>query len=202
MGLTLQLGARSRTIPTHTMQSFSLDLGSQSPTPTQWMAVVVMGILTVFYLFFFRKKKKDPLDKAPSFASLAQQRNVERQMQNLLVELSEMTRQITAQLDTRTQKLTMLMEDADQKIAQLQQLVKSRQLPTNIETFVEPAPSKREPEQLPVFKPKEPKEPEADREHQDVYTLADQGRSAPEIARALNRPRGEVDLILALRAHV
>jgi len=29
--------------------------------------------------------------------------------------------------------------------------------------------------------------------------LADQGRSATDIARELNRPRGEVELILALR---
>jgi DNA-binding NarL/FixJ family response regulator len=125
---------------------------------------------------------------------LSQQRNVERQMQNLLVELSEMTRQITAQLDTRTQKLMMLIEEADQKIARLEQLGRSRDLPTT-ESFTEPR--RREPEIAPVFKPAV-----VDSQHQSVYELADKGRSAPEIARELNRPRGEVDLILALRAHV
>ena len=31
--------------------------------------------------------------------------------------------------------------------------------------------------------------------------MADQGRSPQEIARKLNRPNGEVELILALRPH-
>ena len=72
---------------------------------TKW-AVILLSVLTILYAAFrsfFRKK--DPLDKPPAFGSLAQQRSVERQMQNVLVEMSEMARQITAQLDTRAAKL-------------------------------------------------------------------------------------------------
>jgi hypothetical protein len=178
------------------MQPIPIDLASTGLTTTQWAAFAIAGAMTLYALVIrpSMKRKKDPLAKAPSFSSLAQQRNVERQMQNLLVELSEMTRQITAQLDTRTQKLTMLIEEADQKIAQLQQLDRARPLPAT-ESFVEPR--HREAEPLPVFKPAT-----TDSQHQAVYALADQGRSSPEIARELDRPRGEVDLILALRAHV
>jgi len=39
--------------------------------------------------------------------------HVERQMQSLLVELSEMSRQISAQLDTRSAKLELLIKEAD-----------------------------------------------------------------------------------------
>jgi DNA-binding NarL/FixJ family response regulator len=38
-----------------------------------------------------------------------------------------------------------------------------------------------------------------DPRHADVYRMADQGNSPNEIARQLNRPHGEVELILALR---
>ena len=38
-----------------------------------------------------------------------------------------------------------------------------------------------------------------DPRHQEIYTLADQGRNSREIAQQLNRPTGEIDLILALR---
>ena len=40
-------------------------------------------------------------------------------MESLLVELSEMARQISAQLDTRSQKLEILIREADEKIAAL-----------------------------------------------------------------------------------
>jgi hypothetical protein len=38
--------------------------------------------------------------------------------------------------------------------------------------------------------------------YQQIYALADDGQTAPEIATTLDRPRGEIDLILALRARV
>jgi len=45
-------------------------------------------------------EKKGPAQQAPGFASLSRQRAVEREMQNVLVELSELTRQVSAQLDS------------------------------------------------------------------------------------------------------
>ena len=38
-----------------------------------------------------------------------------------------------------------------------------------------------------------------DPRHQEVYTMADEGRSPGEIAKIVQRPAGEVELILALR---
>ena len=49
----------------------------------------------------------------------------------------------------------------------------------------------------PPVKPETPPDPR----HGEIYALADQGRSSKEIARQLNRPNGEVELILALRSH-
>ncbi len=128
-------------------------------------------------------RKKDPLSKPPAFASLAQQRSVERQMQNVLVELSDMARQITAQLDTRAAKLESLIREAEEKIA----VMKSLQSPPGL------AP--------PGFGPTvdSPQTPPSDPRHAQVYALADQGRSSMEIAQQLNRPSGEIELILALR---
>ena len=100
---------------------------------TTWIAISV-GILAIAYVMLRpRLTKKDPLEHRPISSSLAQQRSVERQMSNLLVELSEMSRTIRASLDTR------------------------------------------------------------------VYALMDQGQSISEIAAQLDRPRGEIELILALR---
>jgi len=145
-----------------------------------WLMVGFAGATILYAVLRGSRGKKDPLARGPSSASLARQRNVERQMESLLVELSEMARQITAQLDTRSAKLEALIREADEKISALRQ---GSQMPTTAAAPVWTAAS-------------------IDPQHEAVYALADQGKSTAEIARQLNRPSGEVELILALRARV
>jgi hypothetical protein len=142
---------------------------AQLQDSSSWIALGVGIAAIAFVLFRSRSRtKKDPLAR-PQHLSLAQQRSTERQMQNLLVELSEMARQITAQLDTRATKLELLIKEADEKITALQQAASS-------------SPSI-----------------EADPRHAAIYDLADQGQSPAQIAMKLDRPKGEIELILALR---
>jgi hypothetical protein len=161
----------------------------------QWV-LIAAAVGTLFYAVVrpAMRKKKDPLTKTPTMSSLAQQRNVERQMQNLLVELSEMTRQITAQLDTRSQKLQMLIDDADQRISTLKQLQQPITPSPNLAPVIPR--SDLVPRNIPI---PDPRPETTDDQHRPIYALSDQGRSATEIARQLDRPRGEVELILALR---
>jgi hypothetical protein len=145
---------------------------------TKWSAIIV-AILTILYATLrpmFRKK--DPLEKPSGFGSLAQQRAVEREMQNVLVELSEMARQISAQIDTRAAKLEALIREADEKIAAMK---------TQSANGSPPASSQA------------PPPPDLDPRHAQIYALADQGHSTSDIAQRLNRPSGEIELILALR---
>jgi hypothetical protein len=157
-----------------------------SPSTMDTVTWVAMGIATIATLFVLssarRKKNKDPIDKPFTTGNLAQQRAVERQMQNLLVELSEMSRQITAQLDTRASKLETLLHEADQRIAQLHGGGAVR------------APA-------PFEEPRSTIEPTVDPDprHVAVYELADRGQDAASIAAELGRPSGEIELILALR---
>ena len=147
----------------------------------QWI-VYAVGALTIAYVVLRPSfRKKDPLAQSAPKLGMAQQRSVEREMSNLLVELSEMARQITGQLDTRSAKLESLMQEADKKIAELKKL----------ETMP----------QEPEIKPLDPK-PQPIRDearYSAIYSLADAGHSVQEIAHQLDRPRGEVELILALR---
>jgi hypothetical protein len=155
---------------------------------TKW-AVIALAIITMVYAAMrplFRKK--DPLDKPPALGSLAQQRSVERQMQNVLVEMSEMARQISAQIDTRAAKLEALIREADEKIAAM----RSQSSPTSLNMPPQP-PS------VTTMKAESTEQPMIDARHALVYALADQGRSCKDIAQELNRPSGEIELILALR---
>ncbi len=166
---------------------------ADAPVSSQWIACAVALGATAFVLFRPRMKAKaDPLSRSPVTMSLAQQRAVERQMQNLLVELSEMARKVTAGLDTRAAKLDLLIREADEKIAALSAMQSSITLrpardaqPSN-PMVIAPAPP-----------PPCPYEP--DPRHLEVYTLADQGMPTRQIAAELQRPAGEIELILALR---
>lgn len=161
-----------------------------------WGAIGV-GVFTVVYVVFIRPlragKKKDPLSRPPAAEpGLARQRSVERDMSNLLVELSDMARQMTAQLDTRAVKLEALLREAEEKIAHLQRLggreahgVLAEAKLTDPDVFQPPV--------------RHAPEPQLDPRYAAVYDLADEGHNVHEIARQTGTPRGEVELILALR---
>jgi hypothetical protein len=164
------------------------------PPSTLAMGVIV---LVAAYLVIFRplkaKRRSDPMSDAPSRTLFAQQRHVEREMENLLVELSEMARKITAQIDTRATKLELLIQEAEAKIEQLRSL--SAQVPPS------PGDRYRADAEAALAAPltNSADSPAVDPRHAEIYTLADQGQSSAQIAQGLNRPRGEVELILALR---
>ncbi|HEV8603736.1 MAG TPA: hypothetical protein VGQ99_00125 [Tepidisphaeraceae bacterium] len=148
----------------------------------QWIVYAIGALTIVFVVFRPSFRKKDPLKQSGPQLSMSQQRSVEREMSNLLVELSEMARQITGQLDTRSAKLEALMQDADKKIAELKRLSSSARPEVRAETPADPSPP-----------------PSTDPRYTAIYDLADAGHSVQEIAQQLDRPRGEVELILALR---
>lgn len=159
------------------MDGYLLDL--THPDSFQKWAVICAAGLTILYAIMRPwRKSKDPLVRPP--ISLSTQREVERQLTDLVVELEQMARQMTGQLDTRAAKLESLIREADAKIAMLRELGSpaSRCPPAGIVCDAPDLPDPR---------------------HAEVYELADQGRSARQIAQQLERPYGEVELILALR---
>ena len=134
------------------------------------------------------QQRSDPLARPPQ-PSLAQQRSVERDMQTLMHELSEMSRKIIGQLDTRAAKLQDLLKQADEKIERLAEL-ESR---PREHAPPPPVPPPMTPASAPELNI------EIDPRHEQIYTLGDEGLNALQIANRLNIPEGEVELILALR---
>jgi hypothetical protein len=185
----------------------SIQLGNRDDM-TQWV-VLCIGVLATLYLVMRGRtraaRRQDPMARAASVGmGLAQQRQVERDISNLMVEMLETARQMTAQLDTRAARLEALIGEADAKIEALRgAAVVANAPPAPVEALPAPEPSDdvekvaaaKAPPMAPEPKPETPPDPR----HAEVYALADEGRSPGEIARSLNRPNGEVELILALR---
>ncbi|HWE03379.1 MAG TPA: hypothetical protein VG326_13300 [Tepidisphaeraceae bacterium] len=163
---------------------------------TKWLLAAAVA-LTIFYAIMrpMRRKKKDPLAYGGQRVGLASQRAVEHDMTHLLVQLSDMARQVTAQLDTRTAKLEVLIKDADERLAALKEAT-AHVADSNVAGHGDgngrdvASPASENSPAAPVA---------ADSRHVDVYDLADQKLTAQQIAQKLNRPQGEIELILALR---
>ena len=172
--------------------SILLLAANQSGTTYFIIAVVMLGV--IYILMRSRGKGKDPLQQSVPRMSMTQRRNVERQMESLLVELSQMARQLSGQLDMRAAKLELLIKEADEKLAALAAATGRGTTTPFEDAAVEAMASTTLPA---AEKPVVPASPP--RQHADVYQLADQGHTAQEIARQLQRPSGEVELILALR---
>jgi hypothetical protein len=174
------------------------DLQFSKEDSTQWL-VLVVGVLATMYVVMRgrAKRRKDPFER-PAAMGVSQQRNLERDIENLMVQMLDTARQMTAQLDTRAARIEVLMKEADAKLAALKSATAS-----HATIAAEPPIPANPPVALPEPRPRATKsdnlELPPDPRHGDVYRMADQGNSPNEIARQLNRPHGEVELILALR---
>ncbi|HUV38297.1 MAG TPA: hypothetical protein VMY39_01725, partial [Planctomycetota bacterium] len=120
-------------------------------------------------------------------------------MDRLLVELQETSRDINATLDTKMITLNRLIEEADARIDALS-------------TLRGGGPGGGERPDTPQVVPQQPVTPappddlpdtEDVRRRRDlereIFRLADEGRTELEIARLIDVPRGEVELVLSLR---
>lgn len=150
------------------------------------LMVAGLLLLLTIVLVNFRKRvgrteNMDPREKIERDRQVNSTRNDLRQM---MVDLEEVTRQFSAQLDAKSRRLEKLIEEADHRIAQLGNGPAST--------------SRLQPhESVEVPPPVVPADPLT----QSVYQMADQGVQTDEIARRLDEHIGKVELILALRQH-
>ena len=112
-----------------------------------------------------------------------------REVEDVMVELDQVARQVHGQMDTRFAKLETIIRDADARIAKLERLLQAADgAPTLDVTLEEARPDEPDPAVVMETGP-----------HADVYRLADARMSEIEIAQETGKTTGEIELILALR---
>ncbi|MCC7387541.1 MAG: hypothetical protein IT431_02105 [Phycisphaerales bacterium] len=135
---------------------------------------------------------KTPLAAAQaSFTSTAAHDRLDR----LMADAEELTRRLAAVLDNRAAKIEILIEQADDRLRALEAAGSDAGGPAGSRE-VRPASGMGEGSG-------QGQEPQAslatDPLHRKVYDLADQGLTPVDIARRIEKPTGQVELILALR---
>lgn len=113
-------------------------------------------------------------------ARLRDQDEIRQSMEVLLSQLEEVSRRVSAQVDTELAKLTALIGQADERIAQLQGRPDMRAVTSS------PPPVRNSP-------------PARTERCARIYELADVGTPPLTIADTLQLPLGEVELVLNLR---
>lgn len=152
--------------------------------------------------------------QTPPAPSAASAMNPPREAQSWQVEFHEMVREATAKLDNKIRILEHLIRDADSRIARLQSvgewLDRSARLDGEsgaaegiVLSKLSSGAPKREAsaaEHLALPASDAPVGAAlAARPYEEIYALADVGRTSDEIASRLNRAVGEIELILGLR---
>jgi len=138
-----------------------------------------------------------PPTLTPPTAS-GEHRALERDIQILIKELSDLTRRVNAQIaqvDERSARLEQLVRAADERAARLRAMHGEPNGNGSgdgdgdgVEVVV------------PAIQTTSATSPdEIDPRHVEIYTLCEQGLSTQQIADRLHRPSGEVELIIALR---
>ena len=129
-------------------------------------------------------------------ARLRDQKEVRNSMDELLLQLEQLQRNVNAQLDTKFARLEQVIADADDRIRTLQQLQGGQPVP------VQPSAAEAYAEDLQRPLAREgsgPSQEPLTEEHRRVYAMHDAGSTPLEVAEALGLPLGEVEVILQLR---
>ena len=192
--------------------------GGASAIPMEFLWATGAVVLAIFVLVTTLKKvrhsqRKDLRSVDQRVDELRPRLNpVRAQIDELMAELADLARQINGQLDTRLARLDILQRDAEATIQRLEALLNQtgpspepndggsafRHGATHKES-VNNAKSGGNDSARPVQLTAKPQNYIAsDRQTQAVLDMAQQGKSALAIAQELDRPIGEVELILAL----
>ena len=172
----------------------ALPLGIGSLDPVQLgMFVAAAAGLTMVMVSTYRRQQRSARSETPTvrqrYDDSRRQTSAKRELEQVMLELDQLARQVHGRLDTKLARLEIVIRDADARIERLSRLMRSAQGGDSVDATLE--------SEAPRAASETPAEPE--RTHGDVCRLADQGRSPSQIAREVGKPVGEVELILALR---
>ena len=188
------MDATSLTTGLQTQDMLAAGSGTGIDIPQIAMLVLAVGALTLVMLSTrrrIRKSQRMPRHSARDHYTQLQKRSeATRDVEQVMLELDQVSRQIHGRLDTKLARLEAVLCDADERIDKLSRLVQRVEAGPRLEITLD----HEGPHETPTGRADD-----ADDRHTAVFTLADRGMSSVEIAREIGKPPGEVELILALR---
>ncbi|WP_428387165.1 hypothetical protein [Mucisphaera sp.] len=167
----------------------------------------VVGILFIImslYSFSRRRQKQGPAVSArDQLEGLKERKRLRDDLGTLMLEVEELTRRFSAQIDAKTLRLERMIQEAEIRIDQLQRLEKQLgQPPANLslaETDQEATGVQASAATASESGPSASGETPMQTLTRSVHELADDGLDARQIAEKLDEHLGKIELILNLR---
>jgi len=157
------------------------------------MIAAAIAILTLVMITTQRRMRAAQRVPQPSVMEqhreTAQRIKARDGLEQVMLELDQLCRQLHGRLDTKIARLEAVIRDADRKIETLSRLVRAAGGQPALEITLD----RVDPHALAGVTPPE------DDKHAPIYELADQGFTSIDIAQQVGMPTGEVELILSLR---
>jgi hypothetical protein len=182
---------------------------AQLETLGEMIMLVGVVLMTVILMMSVRKRirrgtAESQLTPHEKIERIKQTHGMKDDMRTMMVELEDLTRRFSAQLDAKAIRLEKLIEEADRRIAALggpsaadNPIAGAKMIGKAASKSTTPS-TAAQPHRVAASTLVSPDEP-MDRAIAKVYELADAGRSPVEIAGDLKEQVGKIELILALR---
>ncbi len=167
--------------------------GGISPLQIVMLVLGVGGVTVVMISTRRRIRNSQRLPRTPTkqrYAELEKQARAGRSLEQVMLELDQLARQVHGRIDTQLAKLEAIIRNADQRIDKLSRLVRA----ADGEPTLDVTADCEDPHAAPLAASKV-----EDSRDEPVFRLADSGRSPIDIARQIGKTTGEIELILALR---
>jgi len=151
----------------------------KSTTATVWIVLIIAALFVAVVLRRLGRRRDGPKETLGSFGASAG--GAREELERLLTEIQDLSREHIARLDTKIRMLNQLLLECDQKKRELEDVLARAGGP--LPAAAGPAAPSRPPNPL----------------QSQVYTLQDSGKEILDICAATGLEKGEVELILGLR---
>ena len=160
----------------------------------QLVVILIIAAVSGLMLITTRRKLRRAQNTPKAYAReqvsrLKDERAVARGIEELMVQLEQVTRQMNARLDTKFAKLEAVVRDADGRADRLERLLRKVEGRPTLDVIVDDRPTD----------PLDSQPAEQDPQRQAIFKLDQAGLTAPQIAQEVGQAVGEVELILALQ---
>jgi hypothetical protein len=159
---------------------------------TKPLLLVLGALLLVIFIPRALRRKKTAAGSRPERAPGPAPARAREQVEDMIVKLDDIGRELYAKLDNKIRILNHLIEDADDRIRKLQGLGPAAAPPPEQKKQAGPEPDKPAREKPAAPGPEKGK-------YTTVYELADAGQNVISIARQTGLQPGEIELLLELR---
>ena len=182
-------------VATYPDEVFPLLLAASGITSGQIALIGIIVAVTFLTLLSISRRRREGGPSPRAYARelvgrAREEKAIHSDIAEIMLQLQQVAREINAQLDAKFIRLEQCIADADRRIERVERAARPVAPRAALDVTVgEESTDERQ----------APEPPQQDRTRERIHAMMDRGMSASDIAQAVGKPFGEVELMIALR---